>query len=88
MADPRLGTTFAGYRIDRMLFQMAHATQLKGIAGIRLGQVTDVQDNDPPFIETPEQMIVRWCAEMKVPYLGRAEIGHVELNRVVPFGVI
>ena len=76
------------YRIDRMLFQMAHATQLKGIAGIRLGQVTDVQDNDPPFIETPEQMIVRWCGEMKVPYLGRAQIGHVELNRVVPFGVI
>jgi len=24
---------------------------------------------------------------MKVPYLGRAEIGHVALNRVVPFGV-
>ncbi len=76
------------YRIDRMLFQMAHATQLKGIAGIRLGYVTDIQDNEPPFIETPEQMIARWCKEMKVPYLGRAEIGHVELNRVVPFGVI
>ncbi|MCW3846047.1 LD-carboxypeptidase [Sphingomonas sp. LB-2] len=76
------------YRIDRMLFQMAHATQLKGIAGIRLGYVTDVQENDPPFNETPEQMIVRWCREMGVPYLGRAEIGHIELNRVVPFGVI
>lgn len=76
------------YRIDRMLFQMAHATQLKGIAGVRLGQVTDVQPNDPPFAETPEQMIVRWCADMGVPYLGRAEIGHVELNRVVPFGVV
>jgi muramoyltetrapeptide carboxypeptidase len=76
------------YRIDRMLFQMAHATQLRGIAGIRLGHVTDIQDNDPPFNETPEQMILRWCKEMGVPYLGRAEIGHIELNRVVPFGVI
>lgn len=75
------------YRIDRMLFQMAHATQLKGIAGVRLGQISDIQANDPPFAETPEQMIVRWCGEMGVPYLGRAEIGHVELNRVVPFGV-
>lgn len=75
------------YRIDRMLFQMAHATQLKGIAGVRLGYVTDVQPNDPPFAETPEQMIARWCGEMGVPYLGRAEIGHVELNRLVPFGV-
>jgi muramoyltetrapeptide carboxypeptidase len=33
------------YRIDRMLFQMAHATQLKGIAGVRLGAVSEVKDN-------------------------------------------
>jgi muramoyltetrapeptide carboxypeptidase len=32
-------------------------------------------------------MITRWCREMGVPYLGRAEIGHVERNRVVPFGL-
>jgi len=75
------------YRIDRMLFQMAHATQLKGIAGIRLGQVTDIKANDPPFAEDPEQMIARWCKEMGVPYLGRAMIGHIEENRVVPFGI-
>ncbi|WP_448663399.1 LD-carboxypeptidase [Sphingomonas sp. CJ20] len=80
------------YRIDRMLFQMAHATQLKGIAGIRLGAVTSITDNGEKagnysFGETIDQMIVRWCREMGVPYLGRAEIGHVELNRVVPFGL-
>lgn len=75
------------YRIDRMLFQMAHATQLKGIAGVRLGAVSEVVPNTPEFAETPEQMIVRWCREMGVPYLGRAEIGHVATNRVVPFGV-
>jgi muramoyltetrapeptide carboxypeptidase len=71
---------------------MAHATQLKGIAGVRLGAVSEVKDNGEKdsnysFGETIEQMIVRWCREMGVPYLGRAEIGHVELNRVVPFGV-
>lgn len=75
------------YRIDRMLFQLAHATQLKGIAGLKLGQVTDVQANDPPFGETPEQMVVRWAAAMGVPYLGRAEVGHYRENRVVPFGI-
>jgi muramoyltetrapeptide carboxypeptidase len=75
------------YRIDRMLFQMAHATQLKGIAGIRLGAVTDIQPNEPPFAETVEQMIDRWCRETGVPFLGRAEIGHVPTNTVVPFGV-
>src|SRR3546814_274724 len=76
------------YRIDRMLFQLAHATQLRGIVGIRLGAIRDVQENDPPFAETPEQMITRWCGEMGVPYLGRAAIGHDADNHVVPFGVI
>jgi muramoyltetrapeptide carboxypeptidase len=80
------------YRIDRMLFQMAHSTQLKGIAGIRLGQVTAIVDNGEKdgnytFGETIDEMIVRWCKEMGVPYLGRAEIGHIEMNRVVPFGI-
>jgi muramoyltetrapeptide carboxypeptidase len=74
------------YRVDRMLFTMAHATQLKGIAGVRLGRIGDIQPNDPPWGETPEAMIVRWCAEMKVPYLGRADIGHDAGNKVVPFG--
>ncbi len=76
------------YRIDRMLFQMAHATQLQGIAGVRLGAVTDMVDNDVPFGESLEQVIIRWCREMGVPYLGRSGIGHIALNRVVPFGVI
>ena len=77
----------AMYAIDRKLFQLAHATQLKGIAGIRLGALTDVQPNDPPWGEEPDAMMTRWCGEMGVPYLGRAEIGHTQANRVVPFGV-
>ena len=75
------------YRIDRMLFQMAHATQLRGIAGVRLGRVSDVLPNDPPFAEEVEQVIERWCREMGVPLLGRADIGHDVENKVVPFGV-
>ncbi|MCH4891908.1 LD-carboxypeptidase [Sphingomonas sp. SFZ2018-12] len=76
------------YRIDRMLFQMANATQLKGLAGVRLGTVNDVQANDPPWGEALEAMITRWCGDLGVPYLGRAEIGHAASNRVVPFGLV
>ena len=75
------------YRIDRMLFQLAHATQLKGLAGVRLGRVSDVQANDPPFAESAGAMIERWAREMGVPYLGPADIGHDAANKVVPFGV-
>lgn len=78
------------YRIDRLLFQMANATQLKGIAGVRLGAVTDVPADEgaEQFGETLEQMMTRWCGEMSVPYLGRARIGHGADNMVVPFGLV
>jgi muramoyltetrapeptide carboxypeptidase len=75
------------YRIDRMLFQMAHATQLKGIAGVRLGRISDIVPNDPPFAEDVQQVIERWCREMGVPFLGTADIGHDADNKVVPFGL-
>ncbi|MBX9797241.1 LD-carboxypeptidase [Sphingomonas sp.] len=75
------------YRVDRLLFQLAHATQLKGVAGVRLGRVSDIQPNDPPWREPLDMMIRRWCAEMGVPYLGPADIGHDVDNKVVPFGL-
>lgn len=75
------------YRIDRMLCQVARATQLKGVAGIRLGRINDVLPNDPPWGEALETMMTRWCGELGVPYLGAADIGHDSQNKIVPFGM-
>ena len=75
------------YNVDRLLFTMANATQLRGIAGVRLGAVNDIKDNTPRWGETLDTMIRRWCKDMGVPFLGAAEIGHTQTNRVVPFGV-
>jgi len=77
----------AMYAVDRLLFQMGNAVQLRGLAGVRLGAITDVQPNTPAWGETLEFMIDRWCRDLGVPYLGRAEIGHTQSNHVVPFGV-
>ncbi|MGL4313683.1 MAG: LD-carboxypeptidase, partial [Sphingomonas sp.] len=75
------------YRVDRMLCQMARATQLKGVAGVRLGRINDIQPNDPPWGETVDTMIHRWCGEMGVPYLGAADVGHDVANKIAPFGM-
>lgn len=75
------------YNVDRMLFKLANATQLKGIAGLRLGAVSDVRENDPPWGESLDYMMIRWSRDMGVPYLGRAEVGHTQGNHVVPFGI-
>lgn len=75
------------YRVDRMLCQLARATQLKGVAGVRLGRVNDILPNDPPWGEALDTMITRWCKEMGVPYLGAADVGHDAQNHIIPFGV-
>lgn len=74
------------YAIDRMLFQVTHALAPMQIAGLRLGRVSDVPENDVPFGEEPEAMVRRWCDRAGIAFLGGADIGHDAGNRVVPFG--
>jgi len=73
------------YAVDRLFF---HATaHLGGIAGLRLGRVSDVPENDRPFGADAEQIARFWCARHAIPFLGPADIGHDAANRIVPFGL-
>ena len=73
------------YAVDRMLF---HVTQhLKGIAGLRLGRISDVPENGRPFGTDEVAIVEDWCARSGIPYLGRADIGHDAANKIVPFGL-
>lgn len=73
------------YAVDRLFF---HATaHLGGIAGLRLGEVSDVPENDRPFGATAEEIARDWCARHAIPWLGTAQIGHSAANRIVPFGL-
>jgi len=75
------------YAIDRLFFHLTQHLGGAGVAGIRLGQVTDVPENDRPFGAEAEEIALDWCGRSGIPYLGRADIGHDPANRVVPFGV-
>ncbi|WP_423142262.1 LD-carboxypeptidase [Parablastomonas sp. CN1-191] len=73
------------YAVDRLF---NHVTaQLGGIAGIRLGRVSDVPDNDRPFGAEPEDIARDWCRRRGIAFLGEAMIGHYSANRIVPFGL-
>jgi muramoyltetrapeptide carboxypeptidase len=73
------------YAIDRLFFHLA--AQLKGIAGLRLGSVSAVPENDRPFGSEAEDIARFWCESAGIPYLGRAQVGHDPANRIVPFGL-
>ena len=74
------------YAIDRMLFHITSNPAVRRCAGLRLGRVSLVPENDRPFGEESDPMIRRWCDRAGIPYLGRADIGHDAQNKVVPFG--
>ncbi len=76
----------AMYRIDRAFFHITAAPGIQKIAGLRLGRVSDVTENDPDFAQTEEEVAQHWCAVSGIPWLGRADIGHDIANRIVPFG--
>ena len=73
------------YAIDRLFFHIT--AHLAGIAGLRLGRVSDVPENDRPFGAQPEQIARFWCDRHAIPFLGLADIGHDAANKIVPFGL-
>lgn len=72
------------YAVDRLFFHVTAA--LPAIAGLRLGRVSAVPENEVEFGHTAEQIAEHWCARASIPYLGRADIGHDIDNKIVPFG--
>ena len=74
------------YAVDRMLFHITSNPAVRRAAGVRLGRVSLVPENDRSFGEESEPMMRRWCERAGLPYLGRADIGHDAHNKVVPFG--
>lgn len=75
------------YGYDRALFHVTSHLQSAGLAGLRLGRVSDVPVNDRPFGEDAEEIAQSWCTKTGINYLGRADIGHDADNRIVPFGL-
>ncbi len=72
------------YAVDRLFFHTTAA--LPAIAGLRLGRVSAVPENEIEFGHSSEQVAEHWCRRAGIPYLGRADIGHDIDNKIVPFG--
>jgi muramoyltetrapeptide carboxypeptidase len=74
------------YAFDRAMFHLCSNLADHGLAGIKLGRVSDIPENDRPFGEEPEAIAMRWSRHNGIAFLGRSDIGHDPQNRIVPFG--
>lgn len=76
------------YAFDRAMAHVTMALAGAGLAGLRLGRVSAVPENDRPFGPDHEAIARHWCARAGIAWLGRAGIGHDADNRIVPFGLL
>ncbi len=73
------------YAVDRLMFGLV--SKLGSIAGLRLGAISAIPENDRPFGADEEQIARYWCDHADISFLGRARVGHDSDNHIVPFGV-
>ena len=74
------------YSIDRMMISFKRAGILSGLKGLIIGGFTDLKDNDIPFGQTVEQIIMSHVEEYNYPVCFNFPAGHIEDNRALILG--
>ena len=74
------------YSIDRMMWNLKRAGKLNNLKGLIIGGFTELKDNDIPFGQTAEQIIMDQVKEFDFPVCFDFPAGHIPDNRALIFG--
>ena len=74
------------YSIDRMMWNLKRAGKLTDLKGLIVGAFTELKDNDIPFGQTAEQIIMEHVKEYDFPVCFNFPAGHIADNRALIFG--
>jgi muramoyltetrapeptide carboxypeptidase len=74
------------YAIDRMIRTLDRAGKLKNLAGLIVGSFTEIKDNDIPFGQTVEQIIMDVVDKYAYPVCFDFPAGHIPNNMSLIFG--
>ena len=74
------------YHIDRMMWNLKRSGMLKGLAGLIVGGMTDMNDNTIPFGASAEEIIRDSVAEYNFPVAFGFPAGHQADNRTLIMG--
>lgn len=76
------------YHTDRMMHQLKLAGKLDKLAGLVLGDFTDMKDNESPFGKSVHEIISEVVAEFNYPVTFGFPAGHNKNNQALAFGKI
>lgn len=74
------------YSIDRMMLNFKRAGILSGLKGLIIGGFTDLKDNDIPFGQTAEEIIMSHVNDYTYPVCFNFPAGHIADNRALILG--
>lgn len=74
------------YHADRMMHQLKLSGKLSNLAGLILGDFTDMKDNESPFGKTIVEIITEAVADYEYPVCFGFPAGHNEKNLALSFG--
>lgn len=74
------------YSIDRMMWNLKRSGKLTNLKGLIVGSFTEMKDNDIPFGQTAEQIIMEHVKEFDYPVCFNFPAGHINDNQALIFG--
>lgn len=74
------------YSLDRMMWNLKRSGKLTNLKGLIVGSFTEMKDNDIPFGQTAEQIIMEHVKEFDYPVCFNFPAGHINDNRALIFG--
>lgn len=74
------------YHIDRMLVHLDRSGKLKNLAGILVGDMSDMKDNAIPFGKTAYEIILEHVGKYNYPIAFGFPVGHEPLNLALVCG--
>jgi muramoyltetrapeptide carboxypeptidase len=74
------------YHIDRMMMNLRRSGKLEGLAGLVVGAMTKMHDNEVPFEKTAEEIIAQAVEDYPYPVCFHFPAGHQDDNRALILG--
>ena len=74
------------YSLDRMMWNLKRSGKLTNLKGLIVGSFTEMKDNDIPFGQSAEQIIMSHVSEYNFPVSFNFPAGHISDNRALIFG--
>ena len=74
------------YHIDRMLQNLKRNGMLDQLEGLVIGGMTKMHDNDIPFGQSAEEIILSICNDYNYPIVFNFPAGHIKDNRALILG--